>query len=157
PVSQPSATEGLTTGSLTVATFTDGNPGDNTIDMTAIIHWGDGNTSTGTVSYSAGTYSVTGGHTYADEHAPYSVTVDVIDIGGSSLTGIGQTQITVADAPLTATCVWTTALKGAHLVNAVLASFTDADPGGTLSDYTATIHWGDGSPDTAGIISQIGS
>src|SRR5207302_1223101 len=61
-------TEGAGSSSvLSGATFTDANPGDHTGDFTATITWGDGGaTSAGTVSYSNGTYTVNGSHTYAD-------------------------------------------------------------------------------------------
>jgi hypothetical protein len=39
--------EGASTGSLTLATFTDPNPGDNHADFTGTIHRGDGKDSTG--------------------------------------------------------------------------------------------------------------
>src|SRR5262245_34835433 len=38
----------------------------------------------------------------------------------------------------------------------VVASFTDADPGGTAADYTATIAWGDGQT-SAGTVAANGS
>jgi hypothetical protein len=147
----PSATEGASTAVLTVATFTDPNPGDHHTDFTATIHWGDGNSTSGTVSYSGGTYSVTGSHTYADEGS-FAVTVDVTDVGGSSLTGIGKTTVSVADAALTATggFIVTSAAFGNHTV----ATFTDANPAAPLSDFTAMINWGDGTPATAGAVSQ---
>ena len=117
------------------------------------IHWGDGQTSTGTVSYSAGTYSVTGSHTYADETPaghPYAVTVDVSDDGGSRLLGIGQTTVAVADANLTDTssAVAATSTEGASTGTIVVATFTDANPGDNTEDFTATIHWGDGQTST---------
>jgi hypothetical protein len=34
----------------------------------------------------------------------------------------------------------------------VVATFSDADPAGTVGDYTATINWGDGSTPTSGTI-----
>src|SRR5262249_58170577 len=79
------ATEGASTGDIVVATFTDATPGDHTGDFTASINWGDGNTSTGTVSYDAGTatYSVTGSNTYADEGS-FAVAVHIADLGGAS-------------------------------------------------------------------------
>src|SRR5205814_8664417 len=62
-----SGTEGATNSSvLSGATFTDANPGDHTGDFTATIHWGDTTSSSGTVSFSAGVYTVDGTHTYAD-------------------------------------------------------------------------------------------
>src|SRR5207247_346574 len=87
PASQPSVSEGGTTATLVVATFTDAYAGDHSADFTAAgggsatIHWGDGNDSTGSVSYNSTThvYSVSGSHTYGDEHSAYAVTVDVVD------------------------------------------------------------------------------
>jgi PKD repeat protein len=38
------------------------------------------------------------------------------------------------------------------LLNVVVATFSDADPAGTVGDYTATINWGDGSTPTSGTI-----
>ena len=50
---------------------------------------------------------------------------------------------TVADAPLTIT----TLLVGVNAkgLAGLAATFTDADPAGTLSDYSTTINWGDGA------------
>jgi hypothetical protein len=49
----------------------------------------------------------------------------------------------VADAPLTAQNVDLSATEGVAFTN-VVATFTDADPGGKASYYTATVDWGDG-------------
>src|SRR6202035_4084402 len=70
-----SATEHVAlAGSTTVATFTDTNPTDLASGFTASINWGDGITTTGTVSGSNGVFSVASGHTYADEGSdPLSV------------------------------------------------------------------------------------
>ena len=75
-----SGTEGASTGSIVLATFTDANPGNNTADMTATINWGgagSGSTS-GTVTYSGGTYTVTGSFTYGEEGS-YTPTVNIAD------------------------------------------------------------------------------
>ena len=62
------ATEGVALpGATTVATFTDSNTSDTPSSFAATINWGDGTTTTGTVSGSNGTFTVAGGHTYADE------------------------------------------------------------------------------------------
>ena len=159
PATQPSATEGLTTGTLTVATFTDANPGDHTADFTATIHWGDSTSSSGTVSYSGGTYSVTGSHIYADEHSAYTVTVDVTDEGSSSLSGIGKIMVTVNDATLTdsstAPATQPSATEGLTTGTLTVATFTDANPGDQTADFTATIHWGDGN-DSTGTVGYSG-
>ena len=38
-------------------------------------------------------------------------------------------------------------------LSATVATFTDADPNGVVSDYTASISWGDGSSSAAGTVS----
>jgi hypothetical protein len=149
-----SCAEGAATSSIIAATFTDANPGDNSAEMTATIHWANGNSSAGSVSYSSGTYTVTGSTTYAEEGS-YAVTVDVVDVGSSKLTGIGKTTVTVNDAAMTATGKSLTTTAGVAF-NGVVASFTDADPNGTLTDYSATINWGDGTS-SAGTVSANNS
>ncbi len=73
-------------------------------------------------------------------------------------------SISVADAPLTGRAP-PAPLQGregvpffakAVPVSGVVASFTDADPAGSLSDYSATIAWGDGST-SAGVVAASGS
>jgi hypothetical protein len=62
-------------------------------------------------------------------------------------------NVTVSDAPLSAS---TTASSTGRRVT-VSTTFTDADPGGTVTDYTANIAWGDGTA-TAGVpITSLGS
>jgi cyclophilin family peptidyl-prolyl cis-trans isomerase len=153
-----SATEGAASGNIAVATFTDANPGDQTADFTGtgssvLIHWGDGQSSAGTVSFDAtsGKYTVQGSHTYAT-HGSYNVTVDVVEVGGSTLTGVGKTTVTVTDAPLhdASTAVTANAFEGITALNVVVAAFTDDNPGDHTTDFGAgggggvTIHWGDG-------------
>ena len=52
------------------ATFTDNNPGDVAGNFAAVINWGDGTTSTGTVTGGDGAFTVTGTHVYPDGIAP---------------------------------------------------------------------------------------
>ena len=65
------ATEGLSSGSQTVATFTDPGGPEATGDYSATIDWGDGSTTAGSLTFAgapgdpAGTFSVLGSHTYA--------------------------------------------------------------------------------------------
>jgi hypothetical protein len=68
-------------------------------------------------------------------------------VGGSQTTA-GQTA-TVADAPLSATGLTLGVAPNPIIYtypafSGQVAAFTDADPNGTLSDYTATVNWGDG-------------
>ena len=72
-----SATEGSALpGTTTVATFTDTNTSETASDLTASVAWGDGTTTTGTVSGGNRSFIVAGGHTYADEGSdPLAVTI----------------------------------------------------------------------------------
>ncbi|HET6248072.1 MAG TPA: LEPR-XLL domain-containing protein [Tepidisphaeraceae bacterium] len=149
------ATEGAATGPVTVATFIDTFPnpaGDpnGAADFTAMITWGDGQTSAGTITQSATNpnfYTVTGTNTYAEEGL-YPVSVHVADAGGST-TDVTD-QALVVDAPLTANPgVNFNAIEGQKLSGQVVATFTDADPNGMLGDYLANIQWGDGTASAA--------
>jgi hypothetical protein len=76
-VSLNAATEGVALPSTTkVATFTDTNRSDTASSFTATINWGDGITTSGRVTGSNGTFTVTGGHIYAVEGSfPLGVTI----------------------------------------------------------------------------------
>jgi hypothetical protein len=139
----------------TIATFTDTNTNDAASGFTATINWGDTTTSTGTVTGSNGSFVVTGGHTYAGEGtAPVSVTItrtadntqttpsaNVVVGENDALTGQGTTIN--ADLSLS--------------VFGTVATFTDTDTVSPASDFTATIHWGDGSTDIGAVSGSNGS
>jgi hypothetical protein len=67
-----------------VATFLDTNPLATAADFTATIAWGDGTTSSGTVSGSGSSYTATGSHFYT-AITGYFVKVHVADDGGSTV------------------------------------------------------------------------
>jgi hypothetical protein len=139
--------EGVTPTAATF-TFTDANPLGTTADFTATIDWGDSSLPTaGTVSGGAGSFTVTGSHQYAEE-GNYAVTVTVLDDGGSTTGASGSA--TVNDAPLSSTCA--IAANSPQAFSGATLTFTDANPGGTLSDFTATIDWGDSNV-TSGTVS----
>ena len=78
-----------------VATFNDTDSAAAAADFTASINWGDGTTTTGTITGSSGSFAVTGGHTYAGEGSdPLSITVtDTLNSGTLALSG----SVTVAE------------------------------------------------------------
>ena len=66
-----------------MATFTDDDPNGTASDYTATITWGDGNTSSGTISAkvgvgAAGVFTVSGTNTYAEE-GTYAVSVTITE------------------------------------------------------------------------------
>lgn len=116
--------------------------------LSAGINWGDGNSSTGSVTLNPdGSYSISGSHTYAEEGS-YALSVTVNDSGNLSAKGNGSA--TVADAALTLTHF--AAGQLGHQAAGLSAVFTDADPNGQVSDYTATINWGDGTTATVKVV-----
>jgi hypothetical protein len=138
----------------TVATFTDANPSATLSDFSATIDWGDKTTSTGTIAAgTSGGFTVSGTHTYTEE-GTNAVKVTIKDVGGATTTA--NSTANVADAALTATGATLPASQGT-VTNVTVATFTDANPNGTLSDFTATINWGDGTAASAGTITQSGS
>jgi hypothetical protein len=71
-------------------------------NYTATIAWGDGVTTSGTITSGGGEFAISApgvGHTYAEEGS-YTLTVEVSDTDGSS--GASSSTLTIADAPLSA-------------------------------------------------------
>lgn len=125
----------------TTATFTDpAGPEPIPGNYSATIDWGDGTSpSPGTVAIAGSTFTVTGTHTYAEE-GDFTVTTTVDHEGVLST---ATSAASVQDAPLTVTAAAQPVSPQSFA--GITATFTDADPNGTVSDYTATIDWGDGT------------
>ncbi len=148
-VDSVSFTEGISYSGA-IATFSDGtgascaNP-----PYSASIDWGDGTTTTGTISGTDSTLgcTVSGTHTYADESSP-TITVTVSD-SSTSETKSGMSGETVADAALTPTNGSNTTCTINMSCSVTVGTFTDANPACPSADYSATIDWGDGTSSTA--------
>jgi hypothetical protein len=142
------ATEGVAL-SGSVASFSDGTPETTTASYGASIDWGDGSqSSTGSVTGSAGVFGVAGTHTYAEEGS-FTVRTTITETAHPTRTASATANASVGDAPLTATGVTVstpTAFSG------VVATFTDANSGAPLGDFSATIDWGDSTPTSTGTI-----
>jgi PKD repeat protein len=137
-----------------VATFSDSDTANVAGDFTATIAWGDGTFTAGVISGSAGSFTVSGTHTYAEEGSfPLSITVSDDSPGTSTATS--SASISVSDGALSATPG--SAFNGVEGMPAggALASFTDADPNGVAADFTATVNWGDGQS-SAGTVTANG-
>lgn len=127
----------------TVATITDPDTNATAAEYSATISWGDGSSSSGTVSGTGGQFTVSGTHTYLEE-GTYHLTVRVTDTDNPSNIATATPTANVADGALTATP--SCAATSLHTYNGRTATFTDAaSPFGTLSDFSATINWGDGT------------
>jgi hypothetical protein len=149
----------------TVATFTDPGDKEPSSAFTATIGWGDGSTSTGIVSQSADGYTVTGSHMYSDEGA-FAIQVEITEANGDSLapTATADSEANVAEHDsLTASAINGLTAKENLVFSGTVATFSDTIAA-SVSEFTATIDWGDGksSPPTsivlvAGFYRVIGS
>ena len=155
-------TEGLplTTSStgVLVATFQDtGTPGAPGT-YTASINWSDGTTSAGTITgqgtVNGTVYSIFGNHTYdADGTFPVNVTITNTANGAVAIAS-GQAVIMpmlIPDTPPTVTTHERTIFDGP------VGEFTDPNPTGTASEFSDLIDWGDGTPQSAGIVTPVSS
>jgi hypothetical protein len=140
--------------SATLGTFTD--TGSHTSgDFTASINWGDGSTTSGTVTGSGGTFTVTGSHTYVNTDGLLSTTVTVTQTGAGGRSGSATGTATVSEADLTVTAQTVTATENSTAIVQV-ATFTD--PGAdTSGEFTASINWGDGSTSTGTVTGSGGT
>jgi hypothetical protein len=131
-----------------VASFSDTLISNVASDFVATIDWGDATTSAGTVSGSAGSFQVTGTHTYAA-----SGTFPVIVTFSDDPPGTATAQVTstahVASG-LAVTAVDFSTPEGTPF-NGTVATFSDADTTKTPASFTTTIDWGDGTT-TAGTV-----
>jgi hypothetical protein len=155
------AQEGQSTGPIALATITNPNTLAGLSQLTATVDWGDGTapvTFTVPVSQTGGTtsgslFQVTGSHTYAEEGS-FTVKVLVTTTGGATTAPVSPltATATVADAPLVAASSPSiSGAEGASTGMKLIATFTDANPGATVGDFTTPfgsvdVSWGDGTP-----------
>jgi hypothetical protein len=148
-------TEGLSTGTVLVASFTDPAGSEPLSEYTASINWADGTASTtGTVvDLGGGHFQVTGTHTYTDERT-YSIAVTLQHNSLPAVIASGTAVI--ADAPLTASSSNLALSQGIPFTGQV-ATFIDGNPFGNVSDFTATVSWGDGTSSAGGVTQPGGT
>jgi hypothetical protein len=142
-----------------VAEFSDLNTLAPASAFTASITWGNGTTTSGTISSnSGGLFTVSGTNTYSG-NGPYDLVVQISDTGGQSAkggiaigsgsghgSGSGSGGGGGGESPLMGTGQLVSPVLGTSF-NGSLATFS----GGVLpstSSYTATIYWGDGTSST---------
>ena len=112
---------------------------------TALITWGDGGSSSGTVTVAGAAVTVTGSHTYALV-GTYPVTVAVTDTAGDSFS---QTQpVVVVAPPVTVYGESVVADSTGAVSSQPVAILHDLDLNDAAGAFTATINWGDGATST---------
>jgi PKD repeat protein len=135
--------------SFNLGSFTDPNPGPWNVD----VDWGDNQSHTQFSVSSQGSLG-SQNHTYAEEGMD-TVTVTVTNTN-TQASIITTFTVTVGDAALHATSAAISPVAGAPF-SGVVASFTDDNPTAPLSDYSATIDWGDGQTTPNATITPNGS
>ena len=150
----PPAVEGQPFSGVTVYHFTDTNPAAKPSDYSAVITLGNGRQVTLSstpgangqiVANPGGGFDVQLSYTYPEEMAGLIFGVAVTSTSGQS-TSIRTDTFSIADAPLTAgNLTPPTAIEGVAFSNVTVFHFTDANPGGVPSDYSAIVTLGDGN------------
>ncbi|HET9211229.1 MAG TPA: hypothetical protein VFR03_12560 [Thermoanaerobaculia bacterium] len=149
PVNFSASEQSLFSG--VVATFTDDNPAAVPTDFVAVIDWGDGFSSIGTITESAGTFSVIGQHTYDDE-GTFAATVTITEQEpGDGFASVTDTA-TVSEADVLSGTPLTFSAPPGVSFTATVANFSDTLTSAVASDFTATIDWGDATT-SAGTVS----
>ena len=144
---------------VTVANFLDPVATDQATGYTALINWGDGQSSAGKVGGAKGVFSVTGDHTYMTV-GTYPITVTIVGYG-QNLTVDGGTAKISAPSSTTTTTTYAFAPiainQQASTVPSVISvtSFKDYNTKDTANDFSAVINWGDGDT-SVGTIQSTG-
>ena len=145
---------------VTVATFSDSNTVNVAGDFVATIDWGDGTTSTGSISGSNGAFTVSGSHTYS-QSGQDTITVNVAeDPSDGQATAADSTTSTAMIVGLAAGAASDfSATEGSPIgpSGSQVATFSDANTSDSAGDFTATIDWGDGTTDPGAISGSNGS
>ena len=156
PALAPQPAEG-TAWNGPVTTFTAPGSISPASEFTALINWGDGTSSAGTVTGASGSYAVSGSHTFAEEGTAHP-TVTVTDpplqqytAGNVASVTSGPGTVVVADAPLTPGPAVVIGVQQTNVSFTTSATFTDGNAAAPLSDFAnTTIGWGDGTTSTTG-------
>src|SRR2546428_120443 len=144
-----SATEGSLSTSQTVATFIDPAGAESLTDYSASIAWGDSSTSSGTITFASGIFTVKGAHTYAEE-GNYLITVTVHHDSASDSTATSSAS--VSDPSVVATGGFSFSATEASLSTAQpVATFTDPGGAEAVGNYSASVNWGDTATSTGSI------
>jgi GH35 family endo-1,4-beta-xylanase len=124
----------------TVATFSNPNPADTASSYTATIFWGDGSSSSGTITPNgSGGFTVTGSHTYADP-ASYTVSVQIAHVLGYTIPATVSDTATVTALGTGPSANQVTGIGFWHnkVGQALITSFNGGPNSTTLANWLAT-------------------
>ena len=132
--------------SLPPATFTDAGPGDT---HTATVDWGDG-TGTENGSVDQANDAVAGSHVYANDDT-YTVEVCVTD---DLVTTCDSFEVVVRNVPVEILALQLASVSPVVFEGDSVDLNVDFNDRGTLDAHTATVDWGDGSSQEAGVVTE---
>jgi hypothetical protein len=136
-----------------VATITGTDPTTTASSFTATIDWGNGTTSSGTITADAnGDFDISGTNTYA-QPGYYRITVTVQDASSGAALGAATTRAWVKAVPpsILPRGVVFDATAGVAFTGTV-ATFTSNNSAATPANFTATINWGDGTTSAGAVV-----
>jgi hypothetical protein len=140
-----------------VAMFTDDDSSTNASSFTASIDWGDGSGVTaGTIAQSDTVFVVLGQHTYADEGA-FTATVTISDVSPGTGTATATSAATVNEADVLSGTPTTFSVPSGVSFTTTVASFSDTLTSNVVSDFLATINWGDATTSAGTVTGGGGS
>ena len=136
-----------------VAEFSDPADSQPVADYNAIINWGDGRLTVGTVAANnSGGFDVLANHSY-QQQGLFPLSVRIVRIDGSSTVLTGDVQ--VVPQPLSVSLVSLNLDANVTYSALRVATFVDPAIGRPASSYSAAIEWGDGSM-TSGTVEENG-
>ena len=125
-----------------VATFSAADTTATASSFSALVQWGDGTTSTGTiVADLAGGFDVQGTHTYAATGS-FVVTATVGDAAGDSAIATDTASVIRARLSSPRRSI---SRRCRPSPARTVATFVSTNPVATVADFTSTIAWGDGA------------
>ncbi|WP_406701299.1 choice-of-anchor D domain-containing protein [Singulisphaera sp. Ch08] len=145
--------------SATVASFTLA-PSASTVGYSAMIDWGDGCVTAGTISSTdvLGFYSVNGTHAYLTSN-PTAILVTISDSQGHSVEAESRIQFTSSGGTRTGTGTGGVTYSMVNIASSAglafhgrVASFTDPNPAHAAESFSSTIDWGDGTTSVGTVV-----
>lgn len=150
-----------------VATFVAGNPLARATDLAAVINWGDGTASRGTVTAIGAAndgvlFSVSGTHAYLSSSAPgapFAITTKVAEAANPASPLTIPSTATIAPSALNVSVVPVIAVArhpASLPADTIVATFTDSRGTYAPDRSTATVVWGDGWVTNSATIVPLG-
>src|SRR6266851_1177989 len=149
PPADQMSTEGKVTN-FSLGSFNDDNPNGN--PWTGSVSWGDGGVQPFNVVDRGNLPSLL--HRYTED-GMYSVTVTITN--SAHETGMGTFNANISDPAVTATAINISTVANTPLTNQPVATFGDPGRPEALTDYSATVDWGDGGGPMPAMITLSGT